>query len=122
MGKCSEPTNVRSGGQACPIRYQCAGCPHFESDPSYLPELGTYADKLRRQREAMIAAGATDWAVEHVSRQLEVIVGHVRVHESVLGRLGDEERALVEEASATLKQARQSVPPSPLDAGGPAGD
>jgi hypothetical protein len=32
--KCSEPTNVRAGGQACPIRYQCAGCPHFESDPS----------------------------------------------------------------------------------------
>jgi Phage integrase family len=39
MGKCSEPTNVRAGGQGCPIRYQCAGCPHFESDPSYLPEL-----------------------------------------------------------------------------------
>jgi len=37
MGKCSEPTNVHAGGQACPIRYQCAGCPHFESDPSYLP-------------------------------------------------------------------------------------
>lgn len=34
MGKCSEPTNVRAGGQACPIRYQCAGCPHFESDPA----------------------------------------------------------------------------------------
>ncbi|MGH9011284.1 MAG: tyrosine-type recombinase/integrase, partial [Acidimicrobiia bacterium] len=27
MGKCAEPTNVRAGGQACPIRYQCAGCP-----------------------------------------------------------------------------------------------
>ena len=75
MGKCSEPTNVRAGGQACPIRYQCAGCPHFESDPSYLPELRAYADELRKEREAMLAAGATDWAVEHVSRQLEVIVG-----------------------------------------------
>jgi hypothetical protein len=110
MGKCSEPTNVRSGGQACPIRYQCAGCPHFESDPSYLPELRAYADDLRKEREAMLAASATDWAVEHVSRQLEVIVGHVRVHESLLERLGDDERALVEEASATLKKARQSVP------------
>lgn len=27
MGKCSEPTNVRAGGQACPSAYQCAGCP-----------------------------------------------------------------------------------------------
>ena len=56
MGKCAEPTNVRAGGEACPIRYQCAGCPHFESDPSYLPELRAYADELRREREAMIAA------------------------------------------------------------------
>jgi hypothetical protein len=110
MGKCSEPTNVRSGGQACPIRYQCAGCPHFESDPSYLPELRAYADDLRKERETMLAAGATDWAVEHVSRQLEVIMGHVRVHESLLERLADDERALVEEASTTLRKARQSVP------------
>src|SRR5674536_257915 len=77
MGKCSEPTNVRAGGQACPIRYQCAGCPHFESDPAYLPELRGYADDLRRQREAMLAAGAADWATEGVSRQLDVIAGHV---------------------------------------------
>jgi Phage integrase family len=110
MGKCSEPTNVRAGGQACPIRYQCAGCPHFESDPSYLPELRAYADELRKEREAMIAARATGWAVDHVSRQVEVISGHVRAHEALLGQLADDERALVEEASATLRKARQSVP------------
>src|SRR5674536_368157 len=87
MGKCSEPTNVRAGGQACPIRYQCAGCPHFESDPSYLPELRGYADDLRRQQEAMLAAGAADWATEGVSRQLDVIAGHVRAHDQLLAAL-----------------------------------
>jgi len=110
MGKCSEPTNVRAGGQACPIRYQCAACPHFESDPSYLPELQTYADELRREREAMLAANATTWAVDHVVRQLEVIVGHIRTHEARLGDLEGAERAAIEEASATLRKARQSVP------------
>ena len=110
MGKCSEPTNVRAGGQACPIRYQCAGCAHFESDPSYLPELRAYADDLRKQREAMLAAGATDWAVEHVSRQLEVVVGHIRTHEALLGHLPGTERAVIDDASATLRKARQSVP------------
>jgi hypothetical protein len=110
MGKCSEPTNVRSGGQACPIRYQCAGCPHFESDPSYLPELRAYADDLRREREAMLAAGAADWAVAHVARQLEVIVGHIRTHEGLLDRLPGDERAVIEDASVTLRKARQSVP------------
>jgi hypothetical protein len=47
MGKCAKPTNVRAGGQACPIRYQCAACPHFESDPSYVPELRAYEADLR---------------------------------------------------------------------------
>ena len=110
MGKCSEPTNVRAGGQACPIRYQCAGCPHFESDPSYLPELRAHADVLRREREAMLAAGAADWAVEHVTRQLDVIVGHVRTHEALLGGLAAEERAVIDDASVTLRKARQAVP------------
>jgi hypothetical protein len=110
MGKCSEPTNVRAGGQACPIRYQCAGCPHFESDPSYLPELRGYADDLRRQREAMLAAGAADWATDGVTRQLDVIIGHVRTHEQLLASLPTDERAVIENASATVRKARQSVP------------
>lgn len=110
MGKCSEPTNVRAGGQACPIRYQCAGCSHFESDPSYLPELRAYADELRREREAMIAAGAAQWAIEHVARQVEIVVGHIRTHETLLERIADDRRAAIEDASQTLRKARQSVP------------
>ena len=110
MGKCSEPTNVRAGGQACPIRYQCAACPHFESDPSYLPELRAYADDLRKEREAMLAADAADWAVQHVARQLEVITSHIRNHEAIVDGLPGDERAAIEDASATLRKARQTVP------------
>ena len=110
MGRCSEPTNVRAGGQACPIRYQCAACPHFESDPSYLPELHTYADDLRKERETMLAAGAAAWAVENVERQISVIGGHITQHEETLASLPAEERTLLEDASATVRKARQSVP------------
>lgn len=110
MGKCSEPANVRAGGQACPIRYQCAGCPHFESDPSYLPELRAYADDLRREREASFAMGAADWVVANIERQLGVIVEHVRAHEQLLAMLPAEDRAVIEEASLTVRKARQSVP------------
>jgi hypothetical protein len=92
------------------IRYQCAGCPQFESDPSYLPELRGYADDLRRQRAAMLAAGAADWATEGVSRQLDVIAGHVRAHDQLLAALPADERAVIETASTTVRQARQSVP------------
>jgi hypothetical protein len=110
MGKCAEPTNVRSGGQACPIRYQCAACPHFESDPSFLPELRVHADDLRREREAMLTVSATDWVIDNVTRQLDVIVSHIRAHEQLLDRLPDKQRHLVEDASATVRKARQSIP------------
>ena len=111
MGKCSEPTNVRAGGQACPIRYQCAGCPHFESDPSYLPELRAYADELRaRTRGDARRRGRRLGGRPTSTRQLEVIVGHIRTHEALLERLPAAERAPIEDASATLRKARQSVP------------
>lgn len=110
MGKCSEPSNVRAGGQACPIRYQCAGCAHFQSDPSYLPELRAHADDLRREREVMLTADAADWVRDGVSRQLEVIIGHIRSHEQLLESLPEHERALIQDASTTIRKARQSVP------------
>ena len=110
MGKCSEPTNVRAGGQACPIRYQCAGCPHFESDPSYLPELRAYADDLRKEREASLAMGALTGRSPTSSASSRVIVEHVRAHEQLLEGLPAEERAVIDEASLTLRKARQSVP------------
>ncbi|MGB6581669.1 MAG: site-specific integrase, partial [Streptosporangiaceae bacterium] len=110
MGKCAEPANVRAGGGACPIRYQCAGCPHFESDPSFLPELRGYADDLRREREAMLAAGAADWAAENVTRQLDIITSHIRTHEAALDHLPAGQRAVLEEASAAVRRARRLVP------------
>jgi integrase len=110
MGKCSEPTNVRAGGQACPIRYQCAGCPHFESDPSYLPDLRSYADELRRERELLNALNAADWVINNVTGQLEVIVDHVRRHEELLTNLNLDQRDAIEDASRTVRKARQAVP------------
>jgi integrase len=110
MGKCSEPTNVRAGGQACPIRYQCAGCPHFESDPSYLPELRGYANELRKEREVLIAFGAAEWVIANVTGQLDVVVDHIRRHEALLETLGVEDRAAIEDASRTVRKVRQSIP------------
>src|SRR4029453_10558700 len=38
FGICTEPSNVKASGQACPFKFTCLGCGHFPSDPSYLPE------------------------------------------------------------------------------------
>ena len=62
-GTCSEPSNVQAGGNACPYRFRCAGCGHFHTDVSYLPDLHAYLDDLLRNRERVLAAADVDqWA------------------------------------------------------------
>lgn len=56
FGVCAEPSNVKAGGTACPYRFRCAGCDHFRTDISYLPDLQAYLDDLLRSRERILAA------------------------------------------------------------------
>jgi integrase len=63
FGVCAEPSNVSAGGHACPFRFRCAGCDHFRTDISYLPDLHAYLDDLLRNRERLLAtSGLDDWA------------------------------------------------------------
>ncbi|MEU7838367.1 MULTISPECIES: hypothetical protein [unclassified Nonomuraea] len=54
-GRCQEPANVRAGGNACAIRFQCAACTFFRADPTYLPEMEQHVMQLRADRERAIA-------------------------------------------------------------------
>ena len=56
---CTEPSNVKAGGGACPYKYVCTGCGHFRSDPSYLPELKSYLQQLLADRERVHAAATS---------------------------------------------------------------
>ena len=38
-GTCTEPTNVKAGVGACPVRYRCAGCDHFRTNIAFLPDM-----------------------------------------------------------------------------------
>jgi integrase len=110
FGKCSEPSNIKAGGHACPIRWQCPGCPHFQSDPSYLPELQTHADTLRRQREAAITVGADTWAIDNLTNEINAVQHHIDIQHDHLGDLDDDERLAVEQATRDLRKARQLLP------------
>jgi len=108
-GLCREPSNVKAGGQDCPIRYQCAGCGHFETNPSYLPELRARLDQLLRSREAGLAMGAAEWALPHqqeIDRYRDMIVDM----EQQLAQLSDEERRTISEASDLLRHTRRTAP------------
>lgn len=109
-GQCVEPSNVRSHGRSCAFRYQCFGCTHFRTDPSYLPELREHLARRLSDIEVLAATDAvTDWAVDAArprDEELEAVRNLIRVCEAELDELGSTDRALVKHAIARMRQAR----------------
>ncbi|QSR27942.1 hypothetical protein CFH99_20155 [Nocardioides aromaticivorans] len=102
FGGCSEPSNVAAEGHACPMRWQCAGCHHFSTDPSYLPDLRRHlADLLAQQARVDAFSGGTEWAKER-ARPSDQEVAEVR-------RLIEEQEAVLEAAPPDLREAIDSA-------------
>src|SRR5260370_38724785 len=57
-GTCGEPSNVKAGGGACPVRFRCAAWDHFRPDVSRLPDLPASLDHLLRTPERLAAPAA----------------------------------------------------------------
>jgi integrase len=123
-GRCSEPSNVAAGGGACPVRFRCAGCDHFRTDVSYLPDLTAYLDDLLRTRERLAAAidGIDEWAradatpaEEEITRIRRLIA---RIHGDI-AQLPAAERAQVDQAVTVIRKHRAvnlgmpALPPPP---------
>jgi hypothetical protein len=110
FGVCVEPSNVKAGGQACPFRFRCAGCDHFRTDVSYLPDLQAYLDDLLRNRERLLATSDIDqWARaeampsdEEISR-IRRLINRIKTG---LDKLTAQERAQVEQAVAVIRRHR----------------
>lgn len=110
LGVCTEPSNVKAGGGACPFRFRCAGCDHFRTDVSYLPDLQAYLDDLLRNRERLLAATELDdWAREEAMPSKEEItrirrlIAHIK---SRLDELGADERVRIEHAVEAVRRHR----------------
>jgi integrase len=110
-GRCTEPSNVAAGGGACPVRFRCAGCDHFRTDVSYLPDLTAYLDDLLRTRERLAAAidGVDDWARADATPAREEITRIRRLISQINGDLASltgADRAAIDDAVATLRRHR----------------
>ncbi|MGH3288994.1 MAG: tyrosine-type recombinase/integrase [Streptosporangiaceae bacterium] len=110
-GRCSEPSNVQAGGSACPVRFRCAGCDHFRTDVSYLPDLTAYLDDLLRTRERLTAAidGVDEWARADATPAQEEITRIRRLISQIKGdiaQLPGAERARIDEAVAVIRKHR----------------
>ena len=117
-GRCTEPSNVQAGGGACPIRFRCAGCDHFRTDVSHLPDLTGYLDDLLRTRERLAAAidGVEEWArADATPSQQEItlirrLIGRIN---GDLGQASDTERAAIDEAVTVMRRHRAVSLPMP---------
>jgi integrase len=109
-GTCSEPSNVQAGGNGCPYRFRCAGCGHFRTDVSYLPDLHAYLDDLLRNRERVLAAADIDqWArAEAVpsSEEITTIRSLIARIEAGLEHLTAAEREQTDQAVAIVRRHR----------------
>ncbi len=110
FGVCTEPSNVAAGGGACPFRFRCAGCDHFRTDVSYLPDLQAYLDDLLRNRERLLACSELeDWARREAMPSEEEI-GRIRALisrvKAGLDDLSPEGRAGIAEAVEVVRRHR----------------
>ena len=106
FGNCTEPANVKAGGGACPIRFQCAGCGFYRPDPSYLPALEQHIAGLRADRETAQAMNAADYVLAGLSAEIGAFTAVAEKMRSSLSQLDPAQRAEVEEASRILRRAR----------------
>ena len=106
FGNCTEPSNVKAGGGACPIRFQCAGCGFYRPDPSYLPALEQHIAALRADRETAQAIGAAAYVTDNLTAEIRAFSHVAEQMHSRLAELSVHEREEVEHASKLLRRAR----------------
>jgi integrase len=110
-GTCTQPANVQAGGGACPVRFRCAGCDHFRTDVSHLPDLTGYLDDLLRTRERLAATidEVDEWAradatpAEEEIRRVRHLVNRIK---GDITRLDASQRAQIDDAVAAVRRHR----------------
>ena len=109
-GTCTEPSNVAAGGTDCPVRFRCAGCDHFRTDVSYLPDLTAYLDDLLRTRERLAAATGLDtWARDQAApagQEITIIRQLISRIKGDISGLSPDDRARIDAAVAVVRKHR----------------
>lgn len=106
FGNCHEPSNVKAGGKACSIRFQCAGCGFYRPDPSYLPAVEDHIRSLKSDRETAQAMDADEFVIRNLTDQISAFQKVVKALRDHMSHLPDEERHAVEEAASVLQKVR----------------
>jgi integrase len=111
LGYCTEQHNVRALGAHCPFSHQCLGCEHFRTDPSHLPDLYAYLERLLETRERLRVAvpELAEWARTKAipaDEEIRTVRTLVRASEGTLNELAPDERARLLELFRVLRATR----------------
>jgi hypothetical protein len=106
FGNCIEPSNVKAGGGACPIRFQCSGCGFYRADPSYIPAIEDHVQALRADRETATAMDVDDFVLRNLTDQITSYQNVLDSMHTTLASYNDAERDEVERAAAVLRKVR----------------
>ncbi|MGW2515359.1 tyrosine-type recombinase/integrase [Streptomyces scopuliridis] len=108
-GNCEEPTNVKAGGQSCPMRFQCSGCSFYRADPSYLPAIEDEVRRLKASRSIAELTGAAGYIIDGMDGEIRDYTNVVNEMKSQIAALPEAERHAVQEASKTLRKSRAAA-------------
>jgi hypothetical protein len=114
-GNCTEPSNVKAGGTACPIRWQCPGCSHYRPDPSHLPAIEDQVRSLTANLETARAMDAAPYAIAGVEGEIADYKKVIAAMGAKMDAMPEAERREVEEASKILRRLRAgAAAPGPV--------
>ncbi|MCI3932102.1 tyrosine-type recombinase/integrase [Streptomyces sp. AN091965] len=106
FGNCTEPSNVKAGGKACPIRFQCSGCPSYRPDPSYLPAIEDHIRSLKANKEMAVMMETDAFIIQNLDDQIATFKGVVNTMRKLMEAMSVEGRDEVEQAATTLRKVR----------------
>lgn len=105
-GGCTEPSNVKAGGNACPIRFQCSGCTFYRPDPSYLPDIERHLVELKTNAAQARRLNAPPYAIANFDGQVEDFKQIVDRMRTDLALLPETDRQTITEAATILRTSR----------------
>lgn len=115
FGGCTDPANVKAGGGACPIRFQCAGCSLYRPDPSYLPAIEEHLVSLRGTLLMVEIAGtAAPWVLQHQRDEIASFEQILAGLKQRVASMDDTAREALADASVAMRRLRASRPLIPL--------
>lgn len=106
FGGCVEPSNVKAGGHACPIRFQCAGCGFYRPDPSYLAAIEDQIRDLKADKETALAMGTAEYVIRNLQDQIDSFKKIAANMREQIEALPEKEREELMESVKVLRKSR----------------